>query len=298
MKKLKKIMAAALAMMTFSTAAAVTGTVAWFTANNIVSASGMNIQAEAENGIVIANETHVADSDWLTTVTASHDGNSKTFIPTSTGDLVNWFHGLSDKADNGQSNVKYDKFISPADDDKDGVYTALSSAHFTTDAKNVYLKNDFYVQASAKTAITNQNIYIEEIAITGNTNSVELDKSLRVGLMVNDSFKAIYAPLTGATISYTVCTSVTQDNPSTTDTNEYSATVSTAVSAIDVSAANDSNLVYTGDIPAYDTAGSTNIKFSVFVYFEGEDKNHKSANLQNTLDTLALSFKLRNANVA
>lgn len=297
MKKMKKIMAAAIAMMTFSTAAAVTGTVAWFTANNIVSASGMNIQAEAENGIVIANELHTADSHWLTVVDASHDGLSKTFIPTSTGNLTTWFHGLSDKADNGQSNVKYDQFITPADDDEDGVYTALSSAHFTTDAKNVYLKNDFFVQASAKSAITNQNIYIEEIAITGNTGSAELDKSLRVGLMVNDAFKAIYAPLSGATTSYTVCTSVTQDNPST-DNNEYSATVDTAVSAIDVSAANDSNLVYTGNIPEYDTAGNTNIKFSVFVYFEGEDKNHKSANLQNTLDTLALTFKLRNANAA
>ena len=276
MKK-SKIIIPALAMLLLSTTASITGTVAWFTANNKVNVSGMNINAEAENGIVIANETHAADADWLTTITASHSGAGATFVPTSTADLATWYHGLSDEVNNGQHNVDYDTF--GAMTLTDGVASAKSSKHFTSDAKNVYLLNDFYVQASAKTAITNQKIFIEEIAITGNSDSIELDKSLRVGLMVNNAKVGIYAPLSGATTSYTV-----------------GGTSGTSVSAIDVSASDDSNLVYTGDIPAYDTAGATNIKFSVFVYFEGEDTNHKSANIKETLDTLALSFKLRNAN--
>ena len=71
MKKMKKIMAAAIAMMTFSTAAAVTGTVAWFTASNIVSASGMSIQADTEQGILISNEGFAT---WKDSVVASHNG--------------------------------------------------------------------------------------------------------------------------------------------------------------------------------------------------------------------------------
>jgi len=276
-KKLR-VMAAAIAMLTLSTAGAVTGTVAWFTANNVVNASGMQIQAEAENGIVIANETHTADSHWAVDVVASHNGGTNTFIPTSTANLSTWYHGLSDQADNGQHNVDYDTFGTFTI--TDGIGSATSTKHFSTSAKNVYLVNEFYVQASAKTAISGQDIFIEKIAITGNTNSAELDKSIRVGLMVDDSFKDIYAPLSGATTSYTV-----------------GGTGGTSVSAIDVSGANDSNKVCDNiNIPAYTTNGASAIKFSVFVYFEGEDANHKSANIQNTLDTLALSFSLRNAN--
>lgn len=280
MKRKSKIITAAIALIGFSTAASVAGTVAWFTASNIVNVSGMQIQAEAENGIVIANETHVADSDWKVTVSASHDGAGTTYIPTSTATLATWFHGLSDQANHGQSNVDYDTFVTPTV--SSGVGSATAPNHFPSTAKNIYLLNDFYVQASAKTAITGQDIFIEKIAISGVSGSAELDKSIRVGLMVSNTFKAIYAPLADATLSYTV-----------------GGTGGTAVTALDVSAANDSNKVCDNiEIPAYTTAGTNAIKFSVFVYFEGEDVAHKSANITSSLDSLQLEFKLRNANHA
>ena len=53
-EKIKAIMMA-LPLMILSTAAAVTGTVAWFTASNVVNVEGMSIQAEAEEVIVISN---------------------------------------------------------------------------------------------------------------------------------------------------------------------------------------------------------------------------------------------------
>lgn len=278
-------MAAAIALLGFSTAATVTGTVAWFTAANTVNVSGMNIQAEAENGIVIANETHAADSDWKTTIEASHDGGSETFVPTSTATLGTWYHGLSDLADDGQHNVDYDTFATPTV--TDGVASATSPEHFSSSAKNIYLVNEFLIQASAKTAIAGQDIFIEKIAISGNTGSANLDKSIRVGLMVDNVFKAIYAPLSGATLSYMVNGAV------------YSGSGDHDVEAIDVSGAEDSNKVCDNiSIPAYTTAGTNAIKFKVFVYFEGEDENHKSANITNSLDTLSLSLKFRNADHA
>ena len=58
MKK-SKILAPALAILCLSTAASVTGTVAWFAANNVVNATGMNIHAQASYSLVINNEIPV-----------------------------------------------------------------------------------------------------------------------------------------------------------------------------------------------------------------------------------------------
>lgn len=54
MKK-SKILAPALAILCLSTAASVTGTVAWFASNNIVSATGMNVHANLPSSLVIAD---------------------------------------------------------------------------------------------------------------------------------------------------------------------------------------------------------------------------------------------------
>ena len=277
-KKLR-VMAAAIAMLTLSAASAVTGTVAWFTANNLVDVSGMNIQAEVENGIVIANQDHDSktDADWSTTVTATYDGAGATYVPTSTSTLTAWYHGLSDQANNGQSNVNYDTFNTPTI--TNGVAAATADTHFTSTAKNIYLVNEFYIQASAKVAIPNQDLFIEQIEISGVSGSAELDKSIRVGLMIGDNMKGIYAPVSGATLSH----KVNGVGPSTV--------------AIDVSAANDKNKVLDDvSIPAYTAAGTSALVCKVFVYFEGEDAAHKSANITNSLDTLALSLKFSNAN--
>ena len=279
-KKLRA-MVAAIAMLTLSAASAVTGTVAWFTANNLVNVSGMQIQAEVENGIVISNQDNAkgskTDADWLTTVTATYDGDDTTFVPTSTNTLNTWYHGLSDKADNGQSNVSYDEFN--AISVSAGIASSTTATHFITVAKNIYLINEFYIQASAKQAIPNQDLFIEQIEISGVSGSENLDKSIRVGLMIDNVKKGIFAPLSGATLSHKV----------------NGADASTV--ATDVSAPNDKTKVLDNvSIPAYTATGTNALVCKVFVYFEGEDVAHKSANITNSLDTLALSLKFSNAN--
>lgn len=276
LNKTKKITLGAIATFAaLAAASSATATFAWFTAANTVAVTGMNIQAEVENGIVIANAVPSADSDWKTTITAANTGAGAKFVATSTSDFATWYHGLSDLADNGQSNVDYDTFGEMTT--TQGVASAKSSKHFTTEAKNVYLVNEFYIQASAKSTITEQDLYIKDITVTGNTGSANLDKSLRVGLMVNGVKQDIYAPLAGSTLTYGVNG------------------VANAVTAIDVSADDDkTRILQNTTIPAYTTTGTDAIKLKVFVYFEGEDTNHKSANITNSLDTLALSFKFEN----
>ena len=85
MKK-SKIIVPALGILVLSTAAAVTGTVAWFTSSNLVSVSGMQLKIDPEDGMVVANE---AKSPWATSAVASHTGkdaedNQLSFMLTST----------------------------------------------------------------------------------------------------------------------------------------------------------------------------------------------------------------------
>lgn len=62
MKK-SKVLVPALAMICVSTAAAVTGTVAWFAANKTVTATGMKVKAETEGSLVISNAL-ISDTNY------------------------------------------------------------------------------------------------------------------------------------------------------------------------------------------------------------------------------------------
>lgn len=335
MKKFKKItIALASMLLMFSMASAVTGTVAWFTAANTVSVSGMQIAAKTEQGIVIANETHTANANWKTKAIASHNGGTATFLPISTSDFAHWYHGTSESADNGQLNVVYtnptiaDNFADPAIGTvNDGIYGYNENSNF----RNAYLLNKFYVQASSKSPIANQDILVQNLAIEGASGSQALDKSIRVGIVAaqNSSVigSAIFAPLPDATAKY--CVNVPNYNAAATyavgTIVRYDGTLYKCTSAIETAEAwtaehwtstladNDyhvSAVTQTGSgheyqlvdnktIPAYVTAGAADaLEFSVYIWFEGEDLNHKSVNITNTLDTLSLKFELKNVNNA
>lgn len=251
-------------LMTLSTAAAITGTVAWFTASNTVNISGMQIQAEAEEGIVVSNEGKAA---WGTEATASHNGAGSTYVPTSTSELTTWYHGLSNSVNDGQSGVSYTTLTVTATN-------GIGAATVGDATKNVYLLNSFYIQSSSPNAITGQDIYLKDLTVTGASVSTELNKALRVGIL-HDTTATIFAPITGATANYTVHDG--NDVAAVTDTTGTSAVVGSNVS-----------------IPAYVAAGTNALEFKVFIYFEGEDAACKSANITATLDTLALTFKFGN----
>ncbi|MFA7032374.1 MAG: hypothetical protein WC201_02280 [Bacilli bacterium] len=78
MKK-SKILAPALAVLCLSVAASVTGTVAWFAANNVVSATGMQINASAPASIVISKDS--LPTSETTGVTVSFSGTEHSMNP-------------------------------------------------------------------------------------------------------------------------------------------------------------------------------------------------------------------------
>lgn len=276
MKKSKRItIAVASMLLAFSAASTVTGTVAWFTANNIVNVSGMQIQAEAEEGIVISNE---AKTDWKTAIEASHTSatnNDKGFIPTSTANATTWYHANSDDVNKHQHAGDYATLTvtAPTAGTGNGVGTATVNG---VENRNIYLLNHFYVQSAINTALTGQDLFVSEIEATDDAGKV-LNKSLRVLFKVAGSDARIYCPLLRADFSATENAGAAK---------QASTSTASTVAATD-------KLVSNGTIPAYTAEGTNAIDVSVYMYFEGEDTNCKSANI-DTLSSVTVSFKLEN----
>ena len=268
MKKFRKVMAAAIAMLTLSTAAAVTGTVDWFTSSNVVTASGMSIEAEAEQGILISNED--ATKTWAESAEASHDGGTAKFIPTSTADTVTWYHANAAEYDSHVHTGEYTSYTGNAISNNDGVYyVSLNNVN-----KNIYLKNDFYVKSSTPGNKTGETLYVNRVTGSlkagGTAASGELDKALRF-VVVYDSAVLVYAPFENdqELAAYTV-----NGTTSITPLNEDNVELKTGVT-----------------IPGSETADASTLKISTFVYFEGEDVHCKSSNIKATLDRLAIEVK-------
>ena len=258
-KALRKQLMAAIAMVVVSAVALSSSTYAWFASNNKVSATGMQVQAQAEGGILISNESK---ADWKTSVTASHADVASLF-PTSTSNTTNWYHNVSDDANNAKAHQSSDTY-STLNISVDG--NGLGVA----DSKAYYLLNKFYIKSSAE-EVADGKIYIQKVTAEGvnDSGSKALDASLRVLISIGGS-NYIYAPVTGATTGY------------------YVAGASDMTSAIDSSAGDVNTQTSVSGIPANTT--DTPLEASVYIYFEGEDEGCKSSNITATLDTLKLSI--------
>ena len=185
-KKLKAILAA-VPMLILSTAAAVTGTVAWFTASNIVVADGIYLQADKEEGFVINNEG-LALADWGASIKASHDGkitvgDSKVqarFVPTSTADATAWYHANAEHQNDhtAAQGTTYTGLETEVAEQGTGVYKAEISDGVN---KNLYLLNSFYLKASTTTILNANGLWAKVSAVVDGTSaSTALNNALRV----------------------------------------------------------------------------------------------------------------------
>ena len=287
MKK-TKIIIPALGILLLSTAASVTGTVAWFTAANDIDVSHLNFQAQSEQAIVIANE---GKAEWLNSgVSASHTGEGKTFLNTSTKDFGTWYHAYSSNANDGQATVdRVALTVSKPAAGTTASETGLGVVNQTNTAaedypfkdQNVYLLNRFYVQSATQVALAGQDLYVKDLKITNSNDSLvnaDLDASLRIGFAFGEG-KFIFAPVAGATLEYNV-------NGSTTNYD---------VTAIaDTSAGHVISGAAGVNVPAYTANGASALEIEVYIWFEGEDVNNKSANVYGNMDQLSITFKIGN----
>lgn len=261
MKKFKKIVAAAIAMMTLSTAAAVTGTVAWFTASNVVTANGMSLTADTEQGINISNESL---TEWKDSIEASHNGTlngaQAKFIPTTTADASAWKHGNSaDRNNHAASGELVTLTLAEAGN---GIMKVNNPGDAIHD-KNVYLLNKFYLRSSTPMAIENKTLYCNSVTAERSGESQEIDFSFRV-LVKYGTTSFIYAPF------------------------EETDPENSALAPTETNKVLGSNVT----IPASTvTTASQLVEISVYCYYEGEDSHCKSINIVPNFNTLSVTCK-------
>ena len=254
MKKTKVIIPA-LGILLLSTAASVTGTVAWFSSNTSVFANNMNVKCKAEYGIVIAN-TSGAGATYNNSVDAAVTAQ-KELKPTSTYNLTTWLFSTSTNPGAANTQQKYETVATAAD---------------------YYVVHDFYIRSSAGTALTVQSLDIKKVTATQTENQA-LSASLRVGFMFeHDTANVyIYAPVAGYTTSYSV------QKAAGNYSNAEGARETVAPKAGTVV----SNTAVT-ELPANTAQGE---HVSVYVWFEGEDANCISNNLSASLTNIKIDVE-------
>ena len=234
--------------------------------NTNVTATGMQVQAKAEGGIVIADANTTSWSNTANGVTAS-----AVLFPTSTKDASTWYHNKSSNADQAQASqadATYETLSLTKSNGSYGVgYVEDANAGYDSVEPCYYLLNTFKIKSSGEN-LTSTNLLINSVSVTGQNTSSALDAALRIAIKIGDDTNTyIYAPITGATTTYKVGGSSQSDI--TVRTNDIN--VATTINAIN------------------NTSG---VAVSIYCYYEGEDANCKSTNASGiTIDELHVTVK-------
>ena len=265
MKKTKVIIPA-LGILLLSTAASVTGTVAWFSMNTTVTATGMNVQAKAQAGLVISNATN----GTYNANAASAKTTCAALYPASTYNLSTWLTSVSTNPNQPNTQQAYSSAVAWT--------TNESDAH--------YVLHDFYIRSSSATALTVWSVDVESVSadlIDEDTTDDEtpvlqdLSKALRVGVKFGESSNSyIYAPFTG----YTATVSVQKA------AGAYS---SAAADRQDVSALSGNTHSRDSSVTTIPANNATGLHAYVYVWFEGEDANCISDNIVSDLNKIAIT---------
>ena len=288
MKK-TKIIVPALGMLLLSTAASVTGTVAWFAANASVSVTNMQVKAKAEGGVAIAaysyTATSVSDSashgynDTLTnavftaplstayTDTATYSqASAAELLPTSTADTTAWYHANSNSENNYAASGVY-QTLAAANLKADGLFVSgdgtAAGTQYKIDAQ-YFLYQKFSVKATGAGTLS---LWVSAITVNGEQNSAALNDSLRIAVKHGTESVAFFAPM--------------YDSSDDTTLYFYNGTARTAGSPVKGLAPNTQ--IANNSV----TTAATDIQ--IWVYYEGEDENCKTINASD-VDTLTISM--------
>ena len=215
MKK-SKILVPAVALLALSTAAATTGTVAWFTTNNSVSAASMtahvNDLKDLRISVTSAENWKVAlsspDDAWIDKTTSgglsvAYTGALKS--PTKAFTVANAPESAAATALN---------FAKPAEGNTINPVTGAANTAFeaTKDMSTAYVESDEYTHGAYKLlyAGAKDNEVVTTTVTIGSTNSKNIDAALVVAVLVNQTtvytyklpaYSSGYAAITGPEIT-------------------------------------------------------------------------------------------------
>ena len=293
MKKTKVIIPA-MGLLLLSTAASITGTVAWFAVNTSVTVEGLSVKAKAEGGIVIAPYAFTGSSlsdegsvGYLNTLThadyvAPQNGDfgnsaNATFggqadlYPTSTPNASAWYHATSNNINNYAASSAYTTLSGLEADGKAYSGDGLASATAYKMVGQYYLHAKYKVKA---TSLDDFSLYVTDVSVTGDSQTVNLNKSVRIAVKVGTNDLVTFAPkYSSETLYY------------------WSGSARTAYTSANLAqGAEPDRLVADGSVAAK-AVNNTGVDLDIWVYYEGEDENCKTANAAFfTIDALAISL--------
>lgn len=303
---MRKLVAAA-CMLGVSATMLSGATYAWFTMNREVSVTNMQVQATAEGGLLISETSgHGSTDQWDDVATANNLPTGVVLLPTSTTNSSAWYHANSksanDEAGAGATSTSanlsgsYATLSSLSHSDTAAVsgtnaansiyYTDgnSNSAYAAADDSAYYVQYTYWLKTSNENGITGlalsdgaQSLSIKNVTVTNNDNvSVALNKSLRVGVKINNRFY-IFAP--------------NYDGTSATPTDYYVFDGSSGTDNIQVTPLAANGVAYTDVTSLNGITTESPLRADVFLWYEGEDENCKSENITATLDTLVVGLK-------
>lgn len=176
MKKTKVIIPA-LGMLLLSTAASVTGTVAWFAANAQVTATGMAVTAKTDSEFLVISKTSTLAS--ATTVELAHPTGK--VLPTNwrqVNSAYTWVTGAGTATDNGAVNGSGYTSLTMSENDP---------ANFgTADGKQYYVFDTVYVGLAEGSSTPSNTKLLKCNASFTAAKSSNLNKCLTIGLDANN----------------------------------------------------------------------------------------------------------------
>lgn len=311
MKKSTKIILPALALLVLGTTAAATGTVAWFAANGVVSATGMQVKCATSKNLIISNtkpaSLNANDTDKYGSAVKTINTGVKTLSPASTTNaaLASVEPALFNVVDDPKTIDAISGGI------KEGATIVKSSpvAQSAGEGAGRYAVHNFWV---ANSATANMDFKVGSLTVTNTetkaASSAAITKALRIAVVYQDQATVsntstyqvqiyVVAPNNGLVevqglnaeeatgvklIGGDICT-----NNSTSD----SKTKITATQTANLYSASSSSL---GKIIKTENAAATltDYKWStldVYVWYEGQDPNCTSNNAM-TVESLDIEL--------
>ena len=177
MKK-TKIIIPALGMLLLSTAASVTGTVAWFAANSSVTATGMTLKAKTDSEyLVISRDSATAtwEAGIITKTVALTFPTDAEVLPTSRSGS-NWITATGTSTTDGTA----------AANSTQNLTITEANNYGSADQKNYYIYDVVYVGLAKGSSSTSSKILKCNVTFTA-TQSSELNKCLTVGIYAGSS---------------------------------------------------------------------------------------------------------------
>ena len=278
MKK-AKIIVPAMGLLLLGTAASVTSTVAWFSANNKVTVNGMKVSTQVKGNLLIAN-SNSADTNYSSENLGLDVGG--VLEPVSTVNGVNFFYTKENVSGTGATTDTALETYSTQ---------SLFEDYYDIDGADAYAEYAFYLKATSDVA--NQNVVISKFNMLYNGAAMGSEKAWRVAVFS----QTVTETVAGTTpVAGDLKTILTPDTPANsaglyfTSGNAWSA--NNAKGSV-------SSLGSAATIGTIAAKGTTQ-RFYVVVrlFLEGEDKTCKNDTFANLTEDYTLNLVCELGNTA